>query len=950
MQKTRLARRLLVLFAFAWCGLPHCAAGAELVALPESSNTIGVLEDNQTYLEFGFAGWGPNWQWLGFRGEVAEKEAESRLTSAATVRASGAEVSFDVAARQSGPRRLTMDIHLRADKDTDLTCVIASVEIPQKAFSGGKALVTEETGQVKKVDLPLGRRDLGKNVRQLTLVDAAGRQTVLSLNPACHVGADEAARIILADGRFEADQPRRVTLTVDLPAELTYFPGRKSIPDEPGLDEWYVFQPGEDYAKPSEIGLEGWLDAPAGKHGRIVRQGDKLIYHGEPIKLWGLNVCYGSCAPDKELAQRRAAFYAKYGVNSVRLHKYADGPGWAGIQSDESFVQLDPAGLDRMDHFVARLKERGIYVKLSAHFGSQKLGPADRQYVPYLEEFGAFSGNRNRITTPHSAVHYAPHLQDVQIRQMVNLLKHENPYTGLTCAEDPAVAFIEIINEQSILFYTSMSPLKASPTLRQHVGKRFCGWLRKKYGTHEKLEEAWGGRQAFDSFQNEGFPPIGEHLDKDNILPLGNPWYWDTAQLEGSQAFRKTRLMDTLLFLYELQNEFYDRYAKAMRDAGYQGEILSSNWQAGRAFSHYYNLHSDALVGLIDRHNYFGGGDGGKINNVTMLRIPGSGMLSAGMQQVVDRPFMLSEWIHVFPNEWGVEGPAVVGAYGMGLQGWDVSYMFQNRDGGGFLDRIGRDRWEVSAPQVLGVFPAVARQVLRGDVRRSDVLAARYVHVPSLYEGKLGFEDKVVQQHDVKTFDSDKVPAQTLAVARSVVAFTDEDRPTPSFDISKHRQDGVYLSSTGQLCWQAGRSKLDGFFTINTEATKAVVGFADGQRRELGSVTIAPRCRFGAVYVTAQERDATIASSKKLLVVAVARARNTGMKVFADSRILDRGGPPIVMEPVKAKISIRKDGDPTVHLLDHDGCRTGTTLPVTGGTFEIDGARDKTCYYLVTYY
>ena len=50
---------------------------------------------------------------------------------------------------------------------------------------------------------------------------------------------------------------------------------------------------------------------------------------------------------------------------------------------------------------------------------------------------------------------------------MVNLLKHRNPHTGLTYAEDPAIAFVEIINEQSILFYTSTAPLKASPTLAQ---------------------------------------------------------------------------------------------------------------------------------------------------------------------------------------------------------------------------------------------------------------------------------------------------------------------------------------------------------------------------------------------------------------------------------------------------------------------------------------------------
>ncbi len=36
---------------------------------------------------------------------------------------------------------------------------------------------------------------------------------------------------------------------------------------------------------------------------------------------------------------------AKYGINAVRLHKYADGSGWAGIQSPDSFVNFDADGL-----------------------------------------------------------------------------------------------------------------------------------------------------------------------------------------------------------------------------------------------------------------------------------------------------------------------------------------------------------------------------------------------------------------------------------------------------------------------------------------------------------------------------------------------------------------------------------------------------------------------------
>ena len=61
------------------------------------------------------------------------------------------------------------------------------------------------------------------------------------------------------------------------------------------------------------------------------------------------------------------------------------------------------------------------------------------------------------------------------------------------------------------------------------------------------------------------------------------------------------------------------------------------------------------------------------------------------------------------------------------------------------------------------------------------------------------------------------------------------------------------------------------------------------------------------------------------------------------------GKSPVVMEPVKASITLERRGAATVHILDHDGHKTGKTLPVRNGVVQIDGARDKTCYYLVTF-
>jgi hypothetical protein len=813
-----------------------------------------------------------------------------------------------------------------------------------KTFEGRPVLV-EENGKSTSIPTPLSRRPLGSQVSALRMTDAAGGITVVRFEPPGEVAADGTVRIILAQNQVAAGN-RKLQMTVELPSATDWYANLADMPDEPGLASWYPWQ-ATGSTNQSVIGLEDWLEAPAGKHGRITRQDDQLIYHGQPLKLWGINLCYGACAPEKAMADKRAAFYRKYGINAVRLHKFADGSGWSGIQSKDSCVEYDPKGLDLMDYQVSRFKAAGIYVKLSAHFGSLKLGPADQQYVPYMEEFsGSKKGRQDRIETPHSAIHYSPELQRVQILQMVNLLKHKNPHTGLTYAEDPAVAFVEIINEQSILFFSSMAPLKASATLRQQVGLRFGQWLRQRYGTHADLVRAWGAG-TLDCFAGEGFKTDGEHLDKNNILPLGNPWYWDPEQLAGSQASRKRRLLDTLEFLTMLQDEFYDRYVKALREAGYQGEILSSNWQAGRAYSHFANLHSDYRVGTIDRHNYFGG----KTANASMLSRAGSGMLSSGMQQVADRPFMLSEWIHVTPSELGVEGPAILGAYGLGLQGWDVSFMFQNRDTGSFLPKLGGDRWEVTSPQVLGVFPAVARQIHRGDVQPATVSAVRNVHAPSLFVGKLGFDDRVAQGYDDKELDSSKVSARALAVARSVVNFTKEYTETPAFNLQPYEKDGQLVSSTGQLRWREASGATGGCFTMDTPGTKAVVGFAGSGQYVLGQATIEPQPgRFSAIYLTARERSQNLDTSRELILVATARARNTGMKFSpGGDRLLAPGAAPILMEPVKGRISLRRPGAFQVILLDHDGRLTDRTLPVENGAFTFDAARDKTPYYLIRY-
>lgn len=700
--------------------------------------------------------------------------------------------------------------------------------------------------------------------------------------------------------------------------------------------------------------MNDWLLAPAGKFGRITRTGDSLQYGGEIIKLWGINNTFAQAAPEREIAKRRAAFYAKYGINSVRLHKYAEGHGWRGILSRKSFANFDPEGLDRMDFYIAQLRSRGIFVKLSPSFGPPRLMPEDLKTVPFATEFGTFEADEGSIRIPHSGIYFSLEIQQVHIQQMINLLQHRNPYTGLTYAEDPAIWDLEIINEQSVLFYTSSHALEQSPTLRNRVGRAFSDWLLHKYGSAEALEQTWGP-EAFGMF--DAAP--SESASDGTILPLGNPHYWNLKTLDGPEAHRRERHLDTLEYLTGLQQAFYERYVKAVREAGYTGEISASNWQAGSSLSHFANLWTDAQIGTIDRHNYFGGSPRNpitgerEVDNGSMLARPGSGMLSTGMQQVKGLPFMLSEWIHVWPNEWGVEGPALIGAYGMGLQGWDVSYLFQNYDDGQFSPALARHRWDVSTPQIMGVFPAVARQVLRGDVAPATATASLKVHAPSLFDGGgFDFVDQLDQGYDAKVLQTDKVGPEVLAVAKVEVAFTPDPQPTKVFEMDPFRDGASLRSSTGQLRWMPAPdgARQAGYFSIDTDGTQALVGFAKGVAHRGRHGTIILHSRFGAVYVTAMHRDQSLSNDKRLLVTAVGAARNSGQAFNpTQTAVLSNGESPILMQGVHATLSLNREGPFSVQPLDPDGRLSGTSLAVSDQTFEINTHRWQTPYFLIQF-
>ncbi len=710
-------------------------------------------------------------------------------------------------------------------------------------------------------------------------------------------------------------------------------------------DNWWTWNP-QNAITPSVIGMEKWLDAPAGKHGRL--QFTKNIFTFEkqekPVKLWGVNLSNMSAAPEKEKADFIASHFAKYGVNIVRLHKFHGSKGSSGIGDKEDVTAFNPEKLDRFDYFCSKLKEKGIYVLFDPFFAFKVL-PANKNDVLSYEE--AVKNGKTGL------VNIAPDIQDLMIQKMVNLLDHTNPYTQTRYADDPMVAIVEMHNEDDIFWGNTMTVMHNSPIYRKQFAEFFVDWLIKKHGNIAGIQAAWG-EGSLNCFPEHLRDGSVESFEKRYVVPICNPWYLSITNMASMQEEKNVtkRLLDTAAFLYEFQQGFYSRYAQAIRNTGYTGVLEASCWQAGSNLPHYLNMHTDYQVGVIDRHNYYGGTGvfflrSGDFQNEAEFTRPGTGILSSGVQQVVDRPFILSEWDANTPYQWRAAATATIAFYGMGLQGWDGSMQF-TAGNSGFTPAVqtgSNNIFNIEVPSAIGMYPALARAIYRNDIREGAVISTRKIHIPSLLNGQMDFNESVEQQGDVKVFTGD-LPNEALGLGRTVIEFTEENETSSFPDMTNMLADKRILSQTGEMLWDYAK-RDESHFTINTPGTKAFVGFPPQRSIELGDVQITVHNRYATIILTSLEQDTQIHNASHLLLTCMARSRNSGMQYNASETTLEKtGAAPIIMEPVLADIVIPDAQHITV--LDHDGQQTGAVRKIVNNTIHINGIHDKTMYYLIT--
>ena len=663
------------------------------------------------------------------------------------------------------------------------------------------------------------------------------------------------------------------------------------------------------------VDLRRVFDGPRGKDlPAVTVENGHFVAAGNRIRFWGVNLSRGSCFVPHDLADKAATRLAGFGVNCVRLF-FIDRDAYPNGIWDKDFKKLSTEALERLDYLIAAFKREGIYVDINLHCArdfSKTGGSMDAEALPA-------SGKLVSLIDPE--------LIALQKKYARDLLTHRNAYTGLTYAEDPVVAKVDITNENSMRMGWRRSAL--APRFEQRLVGLWNEFLGRRYKSDEELRRAWSG----------GLEP-DESLGKKNIRPV-----------RSNAVDNPARARDFVVFLMEADIDFFTAMRRYLKEelgvkASVTGTWVHGLWPAA----------AQAHMDVIDAHAYWDhpvfprrawDKRDWTIKNKAMVddpRMSTFAALTAGRIRRADskspmRPMTVTEYNHPAPSDYQAEAIPMIASFAA-AQDWDAVLLYNY-----YISPDGRTDQPVSffniAPNGIKMVQMAAGALL---FRRGDIPTIPVELVTTLDPGRIaelsvrhGYMGRtILEQPELGAPMAWRFFARygiTLngkhTVGDSLTRLIQEggDFVLPELggkDDLPGGAAGDWSSAGGALHWTRN-GPGSGLYTAAGERSVALVGFVGeerlGQSRKLGPVRVTVHSpRFAAITVSSLDGRA-IRESERLLITAAARQENTGQK-WNDERtsVGDKwGSQPTLIEPVRATIRLDRAGATGMRLLTLDG-------------------------------
>jgi hypothetical protein len=714
---------------------------------------------------------------------------------------------------------------------------------------------------------------------------------------------------------------------------------------EPWIDFEVSWHPVSDAAVPV-LDLSFLNPKPAGADGFVrVDRGRFIRPDGSRLRLWGVNLTAGACFPPREDAVFLAQRLAQLGVNCVRFH-FLDS-NWGAQRSlfewgTDSTRRLDAGQLERLDFFVAELKRRGIYSNFNLNVG---------------RHFRAGDGvvDWRHLGLAKGVTLFDPHLIQLQQEFARQLLTHVNPYTQLPYTQEPALALVELVNENSLVEAWFSGRLVGSDPAPP--GDSTWAGITRHYAI--QLDQIF-----HDWLRDQLGPDELRRVEQAAKVPRGTP----IPRLHPDEFSRADsfRFATEARFYMALERRFFTGMKGFLRDELGLQALLVATSDHNHYRTGYPLLASAGRLDVVDGHVYWQhphstrdpetGRRGFSIPNTPMVNDPlRSTPVQLSRTPLLNQPFTVSETNHPFPNEYAAEGIPILTAYAL-LHDWDGIFfhelmtdppsLWAQRRPGHF--DFGSDPVKVASFALCGLW-----------FQRGDVSSARQTVLRS-YSAEQVIESLRLPWHE-RPFFTPGFPAG-LSLVHATRIKTLDGTPT-SYDPLP--LPGIISSDTDELRWL--RDSDEGRVTIATPRTEAIVGFLaaysqenhpqspDSIRSSPGPTPhlrhLAPSVanRFGAILLTSLD-NAPIAEAERLILVATARSQLAGMTWNGDrTTLLDWGRRPMQVEPVRAKLRLyhfRDAKELSLQALDPAGHALDPPSPghYAGGAWEVTLDRPTVWY------
>lgn len=657
----------------------------------------------------------------------------------------------------------------------------------------------------------------------------------------------------------------------------------------------------------SPVDLSFLLDAPIGNHG-FIHEGNGHLETGDGhrIRFWGVNITDWSPGstqiPSKQDAPIWAATLARYGINCVRL-QFLDFVAPRGLIAPGNNTRvLDPEQMDREDYFLAQLEKRGIYIDFNLLVGR-----------PFKAGDGVVDAYNIRQGAKGVSL-YDPKLIALQEEYARELLTHYNPYTKREYRSDPAVAIVEINNENAI-WAGFQGP---SPYYDRELDAIYNRWLKK----NAPAADVWTVRKESGVSDNAPIPLLSG-------AQVGNA---------SPQRFK----IESEFYLW-LEHGYFDSMRDYLRKELGLKCVLLATADHNHSTSGYPLELALSDFDTLDGHDYWEGPWEHRPKSPMVNDPLHSTVVELSRTAVDGKAYTVSEVNEPFPNDYEAEQIPILAAYG-DLQDWDAIFWYT------FEPKKNPD-WKpyVGDPFDLSHDPVRMTELASGSLifLRHDISAARNTVTRSYLKEQV-FDSYRLWGKDSPYF-TPGFPLW-LPLEHAVRIASLDRRPTKKS--GKPKRPAPIVSDTGQLTWNVSKSG-QGAVTVNSQRTQALIGFSAAERTTPANLSASVSNPFCAITLVSLDGK-PIPSSSRLLLTAGSRVANTSMQWnSAHTGLENWGGSPTLIEPVTGHIDLRgldEAGAVLIQPLDGAGQPLAQALHAKrqGDTWEFQVGQPATTWYVIT--